>query len=598
MDNLVKKLTRGEFLVLNSLYNDSTGRSPCFSDLLLNRANSDISIMKSLEEKGYADLRFNIITDDGIAALEPYRVKGAVILAAGASTRFVPLSLDTPKGLFVVKGERLIERQIKQLIEAGIEDITIVLGYKKEMFFYLKDKYNVRFIFNKEFNIKNNIHSIYLARNYLADSYICSCDDYFIENPFNSFEYESFYAGIYENQKTNEMYVSVNEEFRINEMVKGKEKGYVLLGHSFWTRSFSETFIDLVEADKELGLYDNQFWEWLVRDNLNLFPPYYLKPYAQKSIYEFDYFDQLRKFDSSYIENTNNKVLANIRSVFNCKESDIVDFRKISEGLTNTSFVFRIGGTDYIYRHPGEGTEYIINRANEKHSLEIANRYGFDPTFVYEDPNEGWKISKFIKEFREPEYNNFCDSEKVINVLKKLHALPIKTEYGLNPWEDAEEMEKILIHKDPDCFDEFKVLKENVGELYKKTLNDGIEKCFCHGDTYKHNWMILPDDSVILIDWEYSGFSDPGIDIGYYIVDAMYGFDDANRFISKYLGDADTETNHRHYLIYTALIAYYWFVWAMYRESCGAVMGDSLYNWYSMAKKYSEFLINTSLGEC
>ena len=116
------------------------------------------------------------------------------------------------------------------------------------------------------------------------------------------------------------MYVSVNEEFRINEMVKGKEKGYVLLGHSFWTRSFSESFIDLVEADKELGLYDNQFWEWLVRDNLNLFPPYYLKPYAQKSIYEFDYFDQLRKFDSSYIENTNNIVLANIKSVFNCKE--------------------------------------------------------------------------------------------------------------------------------------------------------------------------------------------------------------------------------------------------------------------------------------
>ena len=593
MDNFDKKLTRDEFLVLNSMYNDSIGRSPCFSDLLLNRANSDNNIVKSLEEKGYADPRFNIITDAGIAALEPYRVKGAVILAAGASTRFVPLSLDTPKGLFVVKGEKLIERQIKQLLEAGIEDITIVLGYRKEMFFYLKDKYNVRFIFNREFNVKNNIESLRLAQKYLGDSYVCSCDDYFTENPFNSFEYESFYAGLYENRKTNEMYVSTDPDFRINAMENGCDNGYVLLGHSFWTEDFSEVFMGLVEADKNFGVYDNQFWEGLVSDNLEKFPPYYLKPYAQKSIYEFDYFDQLRKFDSSYIENTNNKVLKNIRAVFKCRESDIVDFRKVSEGLTNISFVFRIGGTDYIYRHPGEGTEYIINRANEKHSLEIANKYGFDPTFVYEDPNEGWKISKYVKKFREPEYGDFRDSEKVIRILKKLHALRIKTEYGLKPWEDAEEMEKLLIQKDPDCFNEFKGLKENIGKLYKQTIDDGIEKCFCHGDTYKHNWMILPDDSVFLIDWEYSGYSDPGIDVGYYIVDAMYDFEAADRFISEYLGDKDTRTNHRHFLIYTALIAYYWFVWAMFRETCGAVMGESLYNWYSMAKKFSEKLILT-----
>ena len=67
------------------------------------------------------------------------------------------------------------------------------------------------------------------------------------------------------------------------------------------------------------------------------------------------------------------------------------------------------------------------------------------------------------------------------------------------------------------------------------TLADGVEKCFCHGDTYKPNWMIRPDGSVILIDWEYSGYSDPGIDVGYYVVDAMYDFDKAERFIKEYL---------------------------------------------------------------
>ena len=123
------------------------------------------------------------------------------------------------------------------------------------------------------------------------------------------------------------------------------------------------------------------------------------------------------------------------------------------------------------------------------------------------------------------------------------------------------------------------------------TLGDGITKCFCHGDTYKPNWMIEPDGNVILIDWEYSGYSDPGIDVGYYIVDAMYDFDEARRFIREYLAEEWSEQKEFHYMAYTAIIAYYWFVWAMYRESCGANMGEALLNWHSMAEKYTLYLI-------
>ena len=60
--------------------------------------------------------------------------RNAIIMAAGTSSRFVPLSTERPKGLIEVKGDILIERQIKQLQEAGITDITIVVGYKAEMF--------------------------------------------------------------------------------------------------------------------------------------------------------------------------------------------------------------------------------------------------------------------------------------------------------------------------------------------------------------------------------------------------------------------------------------------------------------------------------
>ena len=362
----------------------------------------------------------------------------------------------------------------------------------------------------------------------------------------------------------------------------------MLLGHSYWTKEFSSIFIELAEADRTLGIYDDKFWEWLIKDNLKNLPPYYFKEYAPGTIHEFDYFEQLRQFDNDYIGHTHSDIIRNIKLVFRCDEEDIVDFRNVNEGLTNTSFIFRIDDVDYIYRHPGDGTESIINRRNEKQSLIRAKEYGIDPTYIYMDVNEGWKISKFIHEFREPNYLDFEDSKRVIRVMRELHSLPVKVDYGMKPWDDAVDMERLIKEKDPTCFEKYEALKQQVQKLYERTLNDGIEKCFCHGDTYKPNWMIEPDGNVILIDWEYSGYSDPGIDVGYYIVDAMYEEEDARRFIREYLGDDWTSEREFHHMAYVAIIAYYWFVWALYRESCGANVGDSLPNWRTMAERYAE----------
>ena len=99
------------------------------------------------------------------------------------------------------------------------------------------------------------------------------------------------------------------------------------------------------------------------------------------------------------------------------------------------------------------------------------------------------------------------------------------------------------------------------------------------------------DGKTILIDWEYAGNADPGCDLGAYIMDAMWDVPETERYIKEYCGEEYNETLNFHYLAYTALISYYWYVWALYREACGAVMGESLYNWHVMAKKYSKYLV-------
>lgn len=585
-------MKKDEFNILNSFYNGNVGRINCSSDLDVKKSLQKQEVFNYLIQAGLIAKNGSKITDTGLEALEPYRVNNAVILAAGASTRFIPLSLEQPKGLFEVKGEKLIERQIQQLQDAGIKNITIVLGYKKEMFYYLEDKYGVNFIINESFNIKNNIESLYLAKEKLRNTYICVSDSYFVENPFNQYEYQTFNARISIKKKTNEMYVDTDENGKIIMMEKYRDSGKVLFGHSFWNEDFSNAFIKLMEADRTVGKYNQSFWEWMVKDNLNNLPSFYFKEYEEGNIYEFDYFEDLRRFDSQYQGHTHSEIIHNIKLIFRCDEEDIVNFRNVNEGMTNTSFIFEINGMDYIYRHPGDGTDSIISRKNEKNSLIKAKEIGIDPTYIYADINEGWKISVFISEFREPDYNSFKDSKKIISVLRKLHGSGIKVDYGMDPWKDSLKIEKLLRKKAPECFEKNEKLKRKIELLYKKTAGDGVEKCFCHGDTYKSNWMIKPDGNVILIDWEYSGYSDPGIDVGYYIVDAMYDFDEAERFIKEYLQDSYTEKRYYHFWAYTAIIAYYWYVWALYRESCGAVMGDALINWRDMAEKYADHILD------
>ena len=132
------------------------------------------------------------------------KVDNAVIMAAGTSSRFAPLSYEMPKGLIEVKGEVLIERQIKQLKEAGIPEIYVVTGYLADRFSYLKDKYGVKLLHNPDYLTRNNNASIYAARHVIKNTYICSSDNYFTRNPFEAEVDGAYYAAVFAEGETAE----------------------------------------------------------------------------------------------------------------------------------------------------------------------------------------------------------------------------------------------------------------------------------------------------------------------------------------------------------------------------------------------------------
>lgn len=279
------------------------------------------------------------------------KVDNTIIMAAGTSSRFAPLSYENHKAMTIVKGEVLIERQIQQLKDAGIQDIYIVTGYKAEQFEYLNDKYGVKLINNPEYLTRNNNGSIWRVRDVLSNSYICSADNYFSENPFEAEVDEAYYSAEYAEGHTEEWCMTEDEEGYINSITIGGENAWYMLGHTFWSEKFSKKFISILEKEYELEETKDKLWEKIYMSHLGELKMK-IRKYAPGVIYEFDTMDELREFDTSYITDTRSSVIKKIVQILEIKEKDVKNFRNIKgENAAAIGFRFdcKLGCYSYIY---------------------------------------------------------------------------------------------------------------------------------------------------------------------------------------------------------------------------------------------------------
>ena len=277
------------------------------------------------------------------------KVDNAIILAAGTASRFAPLSYEIPKGLIEVKGEVLIERQIKQLKEAGIPEIIIVTGYKSQAFAYLKDKYNVILVHNPDYLTRNNHSSIYAVRDYLKNSYICSSDNYFIKNPFTSEVEESYYSAIYAQGETSEWCITEENNWIKAVHICGANS-WIMLGHVFWLEAFSKKFLSILQQEYSQRETKDKLWENIYIEHIHELPMQ-IRKYPADFIFEFDTLDELRKFDTSYVNNTRSDILKHIAHDLGITEAQIHNIKAIkNENNSAIGFVFECSKKyKYVY---------------------------------------------------------------------------------------------------------------------------------------------------------------------------------------------------------------------------------------------------------
>lgn len=258
------------------------------------------AVLDELQNCGW--VKDGSVTENGLDALEPYRVKRAIFIAAGMGSRMLPLTLSCPKPLVRVNGVRIIDTLIDACIAAGIEEIIVVRGYLGECFNQLTDKYpNIRFVDNPHYRDYNNISSAYLVKDLIGGSYIFESDIYLVNTDLiTKYQYESNYLGV-PCEETPDWCFETDEHLRITDLHKPGKNCHHMYGISYYDKATGALFEKYVDEvfNKMLGGKDH-FWDDVLChfyvDKANI----HVRECSFSDTMEIDSFDELCEIDERY----------------------------------------------------------------------------------------------------------------------------------------------------------------------------------------------------------------------------------------------------------------------------------------------------------
>ena len=559
--------------------------------------------LKQLQKDGYlGDL--GQLTEKGREEIRSRAPGNAIILAAGFGMRMVPINLSTPKGLIEVNGECLIERSIKQLHEAGVTDITVVVGFMKEQFEYLIDEYGVDLVVNSDYAARNNLHSLALVAKRIHNTYIVPCDIWCAANPYSGTEPYSWYmvSDLMDEDST----VRVNRKRELV-AIPEKEAGNTMIGISYLMEPEAAIVRErLAKMDKD-ERYEEDFWEKALyqkdqKDRMIL----QARVVSSGDFVEINTYEQLRDLDSGS-GHLKSDAIATICEALGCREDEVVDISVLKKGMTNRSFLFSARGSKYIMRIPGEGTDQLINRQQEAAVFAAISGKGLCDDPVYINPENGYKITAYLDNVRVCDPEDPEDLRKCMDKLRAFHEMRLTVDHTFDIFGQIEFYES-LWEGSPSVYRDYKKTKANILSL--KPYIDGLDKdwCLTHIDAVPDNFLFyreqndprgrltpeeqndprgpLAEEQLQLTDWEYAGMQDPHVDIAMFCIYSLYSRAQCDRLIDIYFdGKCDRQTRGKIY-IYIAMCGLLWSNWCEYKRKLGVEFGEYSLRQYRFAKDF------------
>lgn len=535
-----------------------------------------------------------VLTEKGKKALSGCQVDCALILASGFGSRFVPLTYETPKGLLRVFGERMIERQICQLHAVGITDITIMVGYLKEKFDYLIDKYGVKLRYNPEYQNKNTLATMYHARDIYAgkNCYVLSSDNWMRENMYHRWEPYAWYAASFMEGDTREWALRCNRKGEITDVSVGGSDAWCMYGPVYFSRAFSEQFIPLLEAYYKMPGTEQFYWEDVYIRNIRNLPPLCINRQPENQVYEFENLEELRAFDERYVNDSGSRAMQLVSKVFAVPESQIVNIRCMKAGMTNKSWLFELSGKAFICRIPGQGTEKLINRRQEAAVYEAVKPLGITDEVYYFDPQTGYRISRYYHGARNADFTKAEELQEAMQMLKRLHNSGICVAHSFDIRERIDWYEQLCRATGQEIpFEDYSEVRRKADEVMAWLDSLKRPHTLAHIDGTYDNFIVT-DEGLKLIDWEYSGMADPLIDLGMCAIYSYMNFEEAEALLNIYVGidggvalaGCKKEQALQVVYAYMGLGGLLWALWGVYKSMQGEQFGDYTLKMYRYMK--------------
>lgn len=545
--------------------------------------------LKALHEAGYIDDGCRP-TEKAAAELRARQPRQAVILAAGAGMRMIPLNMEVSKGLLEVNGEVLIERLIRQLQEVGIRKIYVVVGFMKEKYEYLMDAYGVELIVNPEYAVKNNLHSLYLAREHLTNAYVIPCDIWCSHNPFSREELYSWY--MVTDRFDHDSSVRVSHKGELMAVSKGTV-GNSMIGICYLTQPDSDTVCTRLEAMDAEPRYDDVFWEETLRDKGRMIVPARLMDAGE--IVSIKTFEQLRELDSQS-DHLKSEAIRTICDALHADMEEITQVTVLKKGMTNRSFLFSCKGKRYIMRIPGEGTAQLVDRRHEAAVYQAIREKNICDDIAYISPDNGYKITEYLADARVCNPEKAEDVRRCMQRLREFHELRLTVAHAFDIFGQIEFYES-LWNGAPSIYKDYRQTKENVFSLRGYIDAHVQERVLTHIDAVPDNFLFVKRDDgseeIRLIDWEYAGMQDPHVDIAMFCIYALYDRRQVDETIAAYFPGGCSEAVRLKIYCYIAACGLLWSNWCEYKWTLGVEFGEYSLRQYRYAKEYYRIVRDT-----
>lgn len=547
--------------------------------------------IKELISEGYLDEEIRP-TEKALREAKEKAPKNAIILAAGFGMRMVPINTETPKGLLEIKGERLIERTIRQLHEVGITEIYVVVGFMKEQYEYLIDEYGVDLIVAPDYATKNNLHSLKTAADHLSNSYIIPCDIWCEKNPYSRNELYSWYmvSDLVDDDST----VRVN---RKQELVVQKEQagGNAMIGICYLLEAEAETVRERLEELGRDSRYDGAFWEETLYQKDRMIVT--ARVVHAADAVEINTYEQLREIDSDSSQ-LQTEAIQVICQALSARPDEVTNITVLKKGMTNRSFLFSCKDKKYIMRIPGEGTDQLINRRQEAAVYQtIAGRKICDE-IAYINPENGYKITEYLEGARVCDAEKEEDLQKCMKKLREFHGQKLKVDHSFDLFGQMEYYES-LWEGTPSAYKDYEKTKAHVLQLKDYIEANAGEWVLTHIDAVSDNFLFVEEngkEEIRLIDWEYAGMQDPHVDIAMFCIYSLYKKEQVDHLIDLYFeGNCDDRTRIKIYC-YIAVCGLLWSNWCEYKRNLGVEFGEYSLRQYRYAKDYYK-IVQQELGE-